>query len=131
ESGSGGVGNAGGSANSGGESSGGTTASGGAEGTGGAVVVGGETACDGSDESELLAFPCAEGYGKVVVGGRGGSVYEVTNLNSSGPGSFGDALSAGNRTIVFRVAGTIEGNFTIAKDNITIAGQSAPGDGIA
>ena len=78
-----------------------------------------------------LAFPGAEGYGKYSVGGRGGNVYEVTTLNSSGPGSLGEAIGAsGSRTVVFRVSGTIEDNFNIRNDNITIAGQTAPGDGI-
>ena len=84
------------------------------------------------DESELIAFPCAEGYGKKSVGGRGGDVYIVTNLNSSGAGSFGEAVSAsGPRTVVFAVGGVIKGNFSIKNDKITIAGQTAPGDGIA
>ena len=82
-------------------------------------------------EEGLVAFPGAEGYGKVATGGRGGDVYEVTTLSSSGSGSLGSALGGGNRTIVFRVGGTINGSFTISHDNITIAGQTAPGDGIA
>jgi hypothetical protein len=81
--------------------------------------------------SQQLAFPTAEGYGKYAVGGRGGAVYEVTTLKPSGPGSLGQALDAsGPRTVVFRVSGTIDGKFGIRNDNITIAGQTAPGDGI-
>ena len=81
--------------------------------------------------SQQLAFPTAEGYGKYSVGGRGGAVFEVTTLNSSGPGSLGEAIGASvPRTVVFRVSGTIEGNFNIRNDKITIAGQTAPGDGI-
>lgn len=82
-------------------------------------------------ESELIAFPCADGYGKKSLGGRGGNVYEVTTLNPSGPGSLGAAINAsGPRTVVFKVAGNIEGSFSINNDFITIAGQSAPGDGV-
>lgn len=80
---------------------------------------------------DQLAFPTAEGYGKFSAGGRGGKVYEVTTLKSTGPGSLGEAIGAsGPRTVVFRVSGTIEGKFGIKNDNITIAGQTAPGDGI-
>ena len=85
----------------------------------------------GAVYSQQLAFPTAEGYGKYAVGGRGGTVYEVTTLNPAGSGSLGQALEAsGPRTVVFRVSGTIKGKFNIRNDNITIAGQSAPGDGI-
>jgi len=81
--------------------------------------------------AQQLAFPTAEGYGKYSVGGRGGKVYEVTTLKSSGPGSLGEAIGAsGPRTVVFRVSGTITGSYSIKNDNITIAGQTAPGDGI-
>jgi pectate lyase len=78
-----------------------------------------------------LAFPTAEGYAKFAKGGRGGKVYEVTTLSGSGAGSLGAAFSAsGPRTVVFRVSGTITGNFDIPNGNITVAGQTAPGDGI-
>jgi hypothetical protein len=82
----------------------------------------------------LKAFPSAEGYGRLATGGRGGRVIEVTNLNDSGPGSLRDAIEAsGPRTVVFRVGGMIrlENDITVRNSNLTVAGQTAPGKGIA
>jgi len=87
----------------------------------------------------IPAFLAAEGAGAYAVGGRYGSVYRVTNLNASGPGSLADAVSQPNRIIVFTVSGTIDlsggrpgrhGTLVIDQPNLTIAGQSAPGEGI-
>lgn len=80
---------------------------------------------------EVKAFPEAEGFGRNAIGGRYGEVYHVTNLNDSGNGSFRDAVSKPNRIVVFDVAGVInlKSVVTVAK-NLTIAGQTAPGDGV-
>ncbi len=82
----------------------------------------------------IPAFPGAEGYGKCAKGGRGGEAIFVTNLDDSGPGSLRAALDAsGPRTVIFRVSGTItlETPIEIKNPCITIAGQTAPGAGIA
>lgn len=82
---------------------------------------------------KLPAFPGAEGFGAAAVGGRGGRVLEVTNLDDDGPGSLRAAVKAeGRRLIVFRIGGTIElrSELVLTNPYITIAGQTAPGGGI-
>ncbi len=79
----------------------------------------------------IPAFPGAEGFGASVSGGRSGEVYHVTTLDDAGPGSFRDAVSQPGRTVVFDVGGviTLKSNVS-AENNLTIAGQTAPGEGI-
>lgn len=81
-----------------------------------------------------VAFDGAEGYGRNAVGGRGGKVVYVTNLNDSGAGSFREAVTndIGPRTIVFKVAGVInlKSRLVLSSNYVTVAGQTAPGKGI-
>ena len=99
---------------------------------------------------KIPAFPGVEGDGSFATGGRGGAVVHVTNLNPTGPGSLTDAVSQSNRIVVFDVSGIIDlsgmkggkkdkpgkenkkigGKISIEQPNITIAGQTAPGEGI-
>src|ERR1700741_4113179 len=85
-----------------------------------------------SQPEKPIAFPGAEGFGKYTTGGRGGKVFIVNNLNDNGPGSFREAAEANvPRIIVFVVSGTIHLEKSVSiKGNATIAGHSAPGDGI-
>ena len=93
--------------------------------------------CIAADESttraaaQLPAFPGAEGFGALATGGRGGEVYHVTNLNDGGHGSFRDAVSHEHRIVVFDVGGYIGlASEVRVASNITIAGQTAPGEGV-
>lgn len=85
-----------------------------------------------TDANTPIAFPGAEGFGKYTTGGRGGQTVIVSNLNDSGPGSLREAVEGkGKRIVVFAVSGTIHLLTPLSiKANTTIAGQTAPGDGI-
>ena len=85
-------------------------------------------------KSFVLAFPGAEGFGKYAKGARAvknPEVYKVTNLNDAGEGSFREAVSKPGRFVLFTVSGIIylKSQITVS-ENITIAGQTAPGDGV-
>ena len=78
-----------------------------------------------------LAFPSAEGFGARATGGRGGETVHVVNLNDSGPGSFREAVAKGPRIVIFDVGGYVELKSAVSVgSDISILGQSAPGDGI-
>lgn len=86
-----------------------------------------------SAAAPVVAFPGAEGFGAKSLGGRGGTVIEVINLNDSGPGSLRACVDAqGPRICVFRVGGTIttQSEIIAANPYLTVAGQTAPGGGI-
>ena len=89
--------------------------------------------CSVSGLCQIPAFPGAEGFGSTTPGGRGGKVIKVLNLNDDGPGSFREALETpGPRIIAFNVGGTINLKTKLFIDDpwVTIAGQTASGDGI-
>jgi pectate lyase len=84
-----------------------------------------------ADQKESLAFSGAEGFGQFASGGTGGETVHVTTLDDSGAGSFRDAVSKANRTVVFDVGGIIRLKANVAvNSNITLDGTTAPGDGI-
>jgi hypothetical protein len=131
----GGSGGGGGRAGTGGSA--GATGAGGGGGLAGAGGSAGMTGAGGAGtggagaQGPAVAFPGAVGVGKVATGGRGLPVYHVTNLDDSGTGSFRDAVSQSNRFVVFDVGGYVNLATPVsAKSNLTIAGQTAPGDGI-
>lgn len=105
------------------------------------TVIGGTVAYGNENNNDkILAFPGAEGGGRFTSGGRGCEVYIVDTLEDYIPdeeepikGSFRDAVSQDNRTIVFNVSGVIKLKDRLLitdRKNLTIAGQTAPGDGI-
>lgn len=98
-----------------------------------AVILTGLLSPGGASAQGVSAFPEAQGGGAASVGGRGGAVIEVTNLNDSGSGSLRACVEAsGPRTCIFRVGGTIKISSPIRANSpyLTVAGQSAPGGGI-
>lgn len=101
------------------------------------VIIGATTVAIGAHSpafAQQLAFPGAEGAGRHAVGGRGGAVLRVTSLDDAGPGTLRAALEMeGPRTVIFDVGGTIRlaSPLVIRQGRVTIAGQTAPGGGVA
>ncbi|HEX6271567.1 MAG TPA: pectate lyase [Polyangiaceae bacterium] len=117
---------------SGGAASGGTAGAAGRGESSGASGAAGKGGSGGGPQGPAVAFPGAEGFGANARGGRGGEVCHVTTLADSGAGSLRDCVSRANRTVVFDVSGWINlsSNLGVTQNNITIAGQTAPGGGI-
>lgn len=97
-------------------------------------MISGLMAAVGDLNAQTLAFPEATGFGRYTTGARGAaspSIYLVTNLNDSGPGSFRDAVSQPGRFVIFKVGGIVNLTSAIAvAANTTIAGQTATGEGV-
>jgi pectate lyase len=84
-----------------------------------------------AQNNQVLAFPGAEGFGRFATGGAGGATVHVTTLEDSGPGSFRDAVSKPNRTVVFDVGGIIRLKSNVAvSSHLTLDGTAAPGNGV-
>lgn len=100
--------------------------------SGGGTPGGGGNTLPAKVKKRDLIFPGAEGGANQITGGSDGDVYIVTTLEDGALGSLRMGLNSGNRTIVFAVGGEIKlkSALTIDRSNITIAGQTAPGDGI-
>ncbi len=95
-----------------------------------ALIVCGLCSTSAALAQSIKAFPTAEGFGAKAVGGRGGRMIEVTNLNDSGEGSLRNAMEAsGPRIVVFRVSGTItlKNAIRVSTPYLTVAGQTSPG----
>ena len=85
----------------------------------------------GAQAAPPSAFPGAEGFGATAKGGSGGATVHVTNLNDAGAGSLRDAVSGGSRIVVFDLAGTLTlRSPLVVHSDVTLAGQSAPGEGV-
>jgi len=102
---------------------------GGGTGTGGTEETAetGDTSDTNFPSGDRVAFPGAEGFGAYTLGGSGGTVCIVSNLEGTGEGSLADCLEQpGARTVVFHVSGTIPGPLNIVYGDLTIAGQTSP-----